>query len=184
MNNDKIIPMARKENDLSKRFRADLAKEYNIVGQKIGEARKNAGMTQAAFAQALASYGVSIKTPGVNKWEKGETIPNAYQLMAVCHALGIEGGLDYFTGPVSRHQEVLNSEGLRMLNSYRQFLESKPRYLNNYEVETVTMPVSLYPASAGFGDYLDGEAFEDMEFPASSVPEDADFAVPVDGDSM
>ena len=46
------------------------------------------------------------------------------------------------------------------------------------------MPVSLLPASAGTGDYLDDECFEKKTFPASSVPEGADFAVPVDGDSM
>ena len=180
----KAVPMNTGSHDLSKRFRADLAKENNIVGQKIWEARKKAGITQASLAAELSRYGVSIKTPGVNKWEKGETIPNAYQLMAVCHALGIEGGLDFFTGPVAERQEVLNAEGLRMLNSYRQFLESKARYLTYSEVKTITMPVSLYPASAGFGDYLEDEQFEEMEFPAGSVPEDADFAVHVDGNSM
>ena len=48
----------------------------------------------------------------------------------------------------------------------------------------VTMHVSLFAASAGYGDYLDDEKFEMMEFPANTVPDGAQFAVPVDGDRM
>ena len=177
----KIIPL---HADHSQRFQADLAKERNILGTKIKAARNKTGLTQKQFAEILSEYGVSIKTPGVNKWEKGETIPNAYQLMALCHALKIENGLDYFTGPVVARQETLNTEGLRMLNHFRSYLEATPRYTNQHFVEWIEKPVSLFPASAGFGDYLDDERFEIKEFPASSVPEDADFAVPVNGDSM
>ena len=178
---NKTIPL---HPDLSSRYQADMARERNIVGKKINAARKKLGITQTDFAKNLSLYGVRIKTPGVNKWENGETVPNAYQLLAVCHALQIEGGLDYFTGPLVPRKEILNTEGLRNLNQFREFLESKPRFTNQHHVEKIRKPVSLYSASAGFGDYLDDERFEIKEFPAGSVPEDADFAVPVDGDSM
>ena len=46
------------------------------------------------------------------------------------------------------------------------------------------MPVSLIPASAGLGDCLDNNRFEEMEFPRAAVPDCADFAVRVHGDSM
>ena len=184
MKHDKVIPIQSGRPSFSNSYRADLAKERNIIGRKICEARKKAGLTQAALAELLASFGVSVQAPAVNKWERGESIPNAYQLMAVCHALGIDGGLGFFTGPVSERRETLNAEGLRMLNSYRQYLESRPRFQNIVQARTITRSVSLYPASAGFGDYLDGEAFEDVEFPENAVPDEADFAVPVDGDSM
>lgn len=180
-NEPTIVPL---HPDLSSRFQADKAKERNIVGKKIKDARKKLGITQTDFAKSLSQYGVRIKTPGVNKWENGETVPNAYQLLAVCHALQIERGLDYFTGPLIPRKEILNTEGLRNLNQFREFLESKPRFTNQHKVELIRKPVSLYPASAGFGDFLDDERFEMKEFPVSSVPEDADFAVPVDGDSM
>ena len=170
--------------DISKHFQADMAKERNVLGRKIAEARKKAGITQGELSELLTHFGVHVKTPGVNKWEKGETVPNAYQLVALCHALNIEGGLDFFTGPVIPKKEVLNAQGLRMLNSYREFLESNPRYTINYHVAMIEMPVSLLPASAGYGDFLGDENMERREFPASSVPDGADFAVPVDGDSM
>ena len=179
--NKKIIAL---HPDLSSRYQADKAKEKNIIGKKINAARKKLGITQTDFAKSLSPYGVRIKTPGVNKWENGETVPNAYQLLAVCHALQIEGGLEYFTGPLIHRKEILNTEGLRMLHQFREFLESRPKYTNQHQVEIIRKPVSLYPASAGIGDFLDDEQFEWKEFPASAVPGDADFAVPVDGDSM
>lgn len=179
--NDKIITPCP---DLSRHFQADLAKQRNVLGRKISEARKKAGITQVELSALLAHFGVLVKTPGVNKWEKGETVPNAYQLMALCHALNIENGLDFFTGPVIPKRDALNSEGLRMLRDYREFLESKARYTICHHVAMVTMPVSLLAASAGLGDFLDDDNFETRDFPASAVPEGADFAVPINGDSM
>ena len=178
---EKVIPFHR---DLSRHFQADIAKERNILGKKIAEARKKVGITQPQLSELLTHFGVHVKTPGVNKWEKGETVPNAYQLMALCHALDIEDGLDYFTGPVVPKKDVLNTEGQRLLREYREYLESKDRYTVRHHVAMVTMPVSLLAASAGLGDYLDDENFEMKEFPASTVPDGAQFAVPVDGDSM
>ena len=176
-----VVPLKR---DLSKHFRADLAKDRNIIGQKIAAARKKAGLSQPELSELLLRNGVHILTPGLSKWEKGETIPNAYQLLALCDALNIETGLQYFMGVPALKREALNNEGLRMLNSYREYLESKPRYTNQHRVEMIRMRVSQLPASAGYGDYLDDESFETMQFPASAVPDGADFAVPVDGDSM
>ena len=178
---NKVIPIRR---DLAKRFQADMAKERNVIGRKIVEARKKLGVTQPELAELLGYFGIHVQTPAVSKWETGENIPNAYQLVALCHALDIEGGLDFFTGPILPKKEILNAQGQRMLNSYREFLESNPRYTINYHVAMIEMPVSLLPASAGFGDYLDDENMEKQEFPASAVPDGADFAVPVDGDSM
>ncbi len=178
---DTLIPLYR---DLSQRFQADLAKERNILGRKISVARKKAGLTQSELSAQLSHFGVYVKTPGVNKWENGETVPNAYQLIALCHALKIENGLDYFTGPVIPEKDVLNAQGQRMLGSYRRFLENDPKYTVSYHVNMIEMPVSLLPASAGYGDFLDEENMEMREFPANAVPDGADFAVPVDGDSM
>ena len=178
---DSLISFRR---DRSGHFQADIAKEQNILGRKIGEARKNAGLTQRELSELLVQFGVHVQTPGVNKWEKGETVPNAYQLIALCHALNIDGGLAFFTGPVAPKRDVLNAAGRRMLNSYREYLESCPRYTVHDHVAVIEMPVSLLPASAGYGDFLDDENMQMQEFPAGSVPEGADFAVPVDGDSM
>ena len=127
MGNERIEKVITFHRDLSRHFQADIAKERNILGKKIAEARKKAGITQPQLSELLTHFGVHVKTPGVNKWEKGETVPNAYQLMALCHALNIENGLDYFTGPVVPKKDVLNTEGQRLLREYREYLESKDR---------------------------------------------------------
>ena len=166
-------------------FQAYAACSANMVGEKLRAARKASGMTLSELSEALREYGVLIKTPSVNHWETGETVPNAYQLLALCHALGISGGLAYFTGSVTAgRRDPLNAEGQRMLKSYREFLESRPQYTEATRLKMVEMPVSTLSASAGYGDFLEEGSFELCSFPARSVPEGADFALRVHGDSM
>ena len=168
---------------------ASLAKSRNMIGKKIGKARKNAGLTQAEFANKLQDYGVNVKTPAVNKWEGGDNVPNAYQLLAICHLLGIKGGLDYFTGYVESNETMLNDEGRRLLRRYAEYLLSDGRYtrkrpsVKDEEVETKDVN-TLGCASAGLGELLGEDQYEVVSYPASMVPEETDFAVTVAGDSM
>ena len=170
-------------------FDASLAKSRNMIGKKIGKARKNAGLTQAEFANKLQDYGVNVKTPAVNKWEGGDNVPNAYQLLAICHLLGIKGGLDYFTGYVESNETMLNDEGRRLLRRYAEYLLSDGRYtrkrpsVKDEEVETKDVN-TLGCASAGLGELLGEDQYEVVSYPASMVPEETDFAVTVAGDSM
>ena len=46
------------------------------------------------------------------------------------------------------------------------------------------MPVSELPVSAGLGAFLEGEMFQQIQVPASSVPAGAEFGIYVSGDSM
>jgi len=47
------------------------------------------------------------------------------------------------------------------------------------------MRVYWESAAAGFGNYLsDGDNFETREFPASAIPQKADFGIQISGDSM
>ena len=173
------------KNIVSLRFRADLARERNALGKKIGEARRARKLTQAELSALLRDYGVHVQTPAVNKWESGETVPNAYQLIALCHALDIREGLAFFTGPVTAPAEPLNSEGRRMLKQFRAWLESQSRYLvSRREPAVIRVRLSSLPASAGTGDFLSEGEYEWVDFPESVVPRGTDFAVRVHGDSM
>ena len=170
-------------------FDASLAKSRNMIGKKIGKARKNAGLTQAEFANKLQDYGVNVKTPAVNKWEGGDNVPNAYQLLAICHLLGIKGGLDYFTGYVESNETMLNDEGRRLLRRYAEYLLSDGRYTRKRpsvkDEEVEKKDVNHFGlASAGLGELLGEDQYEVVSYPASMVPEETDFAVTVAGDSM
>ena len=71
------------------RYNAFADKEQNVVGKRIAESRKSAGLTYEAFSELLKGYGVSVSLSSIFKWENGSTVPNAYQLMAISHAFEI-----------------------------------------------------------------------------------------------
>ena len=171
----------------NKNYRADIARLGNEIGQKIGEARREAKLTQSGLAKKLKQYGVSVQTPAVNKWENGENVPNAYQLMAIIHALGIKDGMAYFSGHVTPLTDSLNSEGRRIAKSFIEFLEGKEKYTRKKpRLREITVPTrEIDRVSAGFGEELaDEDGFEKVKYPESIVPDGTDFAVKVAGDSM
>ncbi len=158
------------------RYDAEKARERNEIGGRMTQARKALRMTQGELAAALAFRGVRVQTAAVSKWEKGDSVPNAYQLAAVYDVLQLPMFPD----------ERLNEEGRKILAGYRGYLESQPAYRRQSAVPgaLVEMNVSTLPASAGFGEALDNNLFERQSFPASAVPAGASFAVRVSGDSM
>ena len=172
-------------------YNAEQAKAENLCGEKLHDARIRLGLTQGELSQRLSAYGVDVKIPAISKWEKGENIPNAYQLLALCLALQIEDGFGYFSSRISSR---LNAEGLRMLQDYQEYLVYTGRYSDVRYIASapppvpsenlVSIPFAELPASAGPGEYLLEDAFESRDFPADSVPAGADFAIGVHGDSM
>lgn len=156
------------------------ARRQNLIGRRIARARREAGLNLASFSRMLEEYGVSIKDKGLSKWEQGETVPNAYQMMAVCDALGLR---DLFFD----YTPELNDIGLRKLADYRRDLIASGRYAPmrvQTEIEYVDMPVCRLSVSAGTGMFLDGDDYDTLSFPRDSVPVGASFGLRVSGDSM
>ena len=165
----------------------DAGAEYarNSIGKKLAEARRRRGLSQGELAGLLADFGIRIGLRGYAKWETGETVPNAYQLLALFRALQPPEGADWLFGG----ETALNEEGLARLARYREDLIASGRYRPAARVEdnAVTYREALFSRlrpSAGPGNFLDEENFEKRLFPADSIPAGADFAVCVDGDSM
>lgn len=167
-------------------YDAAAERETNAVGRAILQARKEAGLTLRAFSERLACSGVRIQSAGISKWENGTVIPNAYQLLAICHALDLEDPLTVFSENPARMPE-LSEEGLRKLREYRADLIATGNYTPAVPVsriDYIRMPVSRLAASAGTGEFLSEEAFEDLRVPKNSVPAGAEFGIRVSGDSM
>lgn len=166
-------------------YHAGTARAENVIGKQLAAARQRRGLSLNALSALLQEYGLSIQRQGLGKWESGDAVPSAYQLLAVCHALDIEDGVSYFTGHVS---EALNAEGLEKLRSYKQDLIASGRYdpapAADTKLRYIEMPVSTLSAAAGTGMFLDEENFDLMRFPASTVPAGAEFGIRVRGDSM
>lgn len=162
-------------------------RENNYIGRRIQQARTSRGLSRGAFAELLSNYGITVHRQGLWKWEVGGAVPNAYQLIAICHALEIEDGIEYFTGAPKRSDE-LNEAGMKKVAEYRKDLVAtglyKPRRMPASEVLYVEVDIGILGASAGAGDFLDEGGFEKVSFPESAVPENADFGIRVDGNSM
>lgn len=161
-------------------FDMEAAKCRNYIGGRIAEARREAGWSLDQFSRELAPCGLKIARQGLSKWETGETVPNGYQLMAVCRVLGLRDIL-------TEYEPELDDDGLRKLADYRADLIASGRYAPaaaGTEVEYIEMPVCYLPASAGPGSFLDDEAYEMMSFPRIAVPAGAERGIRVSGDSM
>lgn len=168
----------------SEGYNAAAERNANIIGQRLYEARKRKGLTLSELSDVLGQRGLAIKKTGLQRWESGQSIPNAYQLLAVCHALDIESILSYFS-------EIpdLNDEGMKKLADYKADLVATGKYRPqpktvSAKIIYIEKPVSNLPASAGTGEFLDENSFEMIRFPAAVVPEGAEFGIRVNGDSM
>ncbi len=170
------------------KYDAKKAKEDNIIGSRIALIRKKRRLTQSGLAAALADNGVNVRTAAVGKWEKGITIPTAYQLIALSFTLNAPDIIAEFTG-LTPPGPGLNEQGLKKLDEYRELLIASGKYKpfipeKAAVTATVTVPTSCIKAAAGMGNLMDEENFEDKEYPESAVPAGTDFALFVDGDSM
>ena len=167
-------------------YNAAAEQQQNIIGQRIAEARKRAEISLAKFSALLEEYGVTVTAAGINKWEVGKAVPNAYQLMAVSQALHMDDALSLFIADGSKPE--LNEEGLKKVAAYKADLiatgKYKPRQKASSIIKFVEMPVSTLAVSAGTGAFLDEGNFEMVSFPESMVPTGAEFGLRVSGDSM
>lgn len=173
--------MATKIISLTPEYNYAEEKESNVVGKRIIEARKNAGYSIADLCEELSKYGITIGVNAVSKWERGVSIPSAYQLLALCAALSIADGLDYFYS-----KPALNNEGRKKLSDYKELLIASGKYKPTVSrhIKYIEMPVSFLPASAGTGAFLDDGNFEMVSFPETAIPQGAEFGIRVAGDSM
>ncbi len=169
----------------SSAYNADHEREANVIGSKIDEARRKAGLSMNEFSDLLKIYGVTMSPNGVSKWVRGKALPNAYQLVAICHALDMELDLSYFCAD---YTPLLNDLGQQKVRAYRDDLIASGKYKPQPKIVNVLKyadyAVSNLSVSAGTGAFLDEGNFEMVSFPENSVPAGAEFGIRVSGDSM
>ena len=157
-------------------FSITAARDRNILGKMLTEARAAAGLSLDELSRALEPYGLSITKSGLSRWERGDRTPTVYQMMALCRVLDIRN-------PLEMYAEELNDAGLRKLAAYRDQLVASGRYAP----DTIAYAeIRLYDVavSAGPGSFLDSGSYEMIRVPAAAVPEGTDFALRVSGRSM
>jgi transcriptional regulator with XRE-family HTH domain len=195
-NNDNLIPFKginQEKTESGVSFDGEALKEYNIIGKKIAEARKALNFSQKELSDRMLACGMKAAPGAISKWEKGDTIPNAYQLLALCHCLKIQNPFEYFTGLLPESIEYspeLNQQGLNILQLFKGVLISSGQYApksRRYALEPeaeIEKPVYDEPAAAGPGTSDVIGSYEMISFPISSIPEDAEFGIRVSGISM
>ena len=157
------------------------------IGEVISEHRKNKKMSQIELSEKLAVKNIEVSNAAISAWEKGNSMPSAEALLATCEILEISDIYEEFIGenPMNPVRE-LNEEGKKKVLDYIELLVKSGEYrkpTNIIEFKPRTMKVALTRASAGTGNFLDEENFDEMEV-LEPVPESADFGVHVAGDSM
>lgn len=152
------------------------------LGETLTALRREAGLTQPGVAALLAELGCAVQPAAISKWEKGQTMPNAAQFLALCRIYRVRDVLGAFLGepgPLSG----LNAEGRRLVDGYIRVLLASGLYAEAAPEEARrTLPLYHLAASAGTGQFLDGDSSEPID--AAGAPPEADFAVRIAGDSM
>lgn len=155
------------------------------LGQKITEIRVRKGLSQHELADKLNKNGVSVSNQKISKWETDYTVPNAKQFIALCEVLSIYDVLSVFSN-INSPLAHLNQEGQNKVDEYIHILLTSGLFSKNPDkVISFTRTLKLFdlPVSAGTGEFLECDYFEKIEV-GNDVPEEADFALRISGNSM
>lgn len=158
------------------------------IGEIISNHRRDKKLSQIELSEKLAAKGVNITNAAISAWEKGNSMPTAESLLAVCEILKINDIYTEFIGenPFDPFRN-LNEIGKQKVLEYIDLLEKSGEYEKKtseiIDIAPRLMKIALVPASAGTGNFLDEENFDEIEV-TEPVPESADFGVYVSGDSM
>ena len=158
------------------------------LGSKLSELRKARKMSQQEVAKLVSVGSDPISNRAVSKWETGDTLPNPEQFLALCRIYDIRDVLSTFLGMEGPNDEGLNSLnklGRERVDEYISLLKESPEFSYKQKVIRIKRQMPLYdlPASAGTGVFLDSDSYTLIDVD-ETVPENANLAVRISGDSM
>ena len=151
----------------------------------IASYRKQNNLSQMQLSEILMKNGFKASNKAVSSWEKDTTEPSASLLLFLCKLLGITDIYgEYYGNNPSNPQSGLNEEGKEKALDYIQLLVDSGRF-QNATIIPFRRKIRLFdiPASAGTGNFLDGDNFTEVEV-GEEVPATADFGIRISGDSM
>lgn len=161
------------------------------IGTQIKTFRKSAGFTQYELAKRLNTTKQTI-----SRYEKGDRKANQDMLFELCDILGVSID-DFFpsqndsssnTPQIQTIYDKLTPPRQNKVLTYAEKQLNEQRNEEETKINEVSEAIQLYsydyydhPASAGTGQYLNDVRVEQIELP---VDIDADFVIPIKGDSM
>ncbi len=165
----------------------------NNFGDIISKYRKLRGLKQSDVSNALNELNKDkdfhITFKAVSSWESGHTEPSLEVFFQLCRLFDIKDIYEEVFGsnPYNAHSG-LNALGKERAREYVGLLLQENRFRkvnesNSFDIAPQLIRIYDQPASAGPGNFLDGDDFE--EFPRdASVPAEASFGIRISGDSM
>ena len=164
----------------------------STISDRIKEYRLKKGMTQQEVAEALGESSGRV----IYHWEKGSGRPDCEKIAKLCDLLDVSA--DELIGCKVMHHRPTATEW-NMIQKYRA-LDEHGKEIVDYLIEVEHKRIAVaekkpklrmlkidyyaLPASAGTGNFLDGEFAEELLVPESDIAEQADFVISVGGDSM
>lgn len=155
------------------------------LGKIIATYRKQNNLSQTQLSEILIKNGFKASNKAVSSWEKDTTEPSASLLLFLCKLLGITDIYgEYYGNNPSNPLSELNEEGKEKALDYIQLLVDSGKF-QNATIIPFHRKIRLFdiPASAGVGNFLDGDNFTEVEV-GEEVPATADFGIRISGDSM
>lgn len=155
------------------------------LGTIIATYRKQNNLSQTQLSKILMDNGFKASNKAVSSWEKNTTEPGASLLLFLCKLLGITDIYsEYYGSNPDNPMSELNAEGTEKVLDYIQLLVDSGKY-QNATIIPFRRSIRLFdiPASAGVGNFLDGDNYTEMEV-GDEVPATADFGIRISGDSM
>mgnify|MGYP002626605076 FL=1 len=130
---------------------------------------------------------MDVKAGSISHWEKGDSMPNAWQFLRLCEVYQISNINETFgvfdqANPLSH----LNNAGMKKIYDYAELLLQNDLYKRPVaEILSLRrqLPRFYLAASAGTGQYLDSDAYEMIDV-GSEVSSLAEFGITLAGDSM
>ncbi len=142
-------------------------------------------MLQSEPSDLLVKNGHKISNKAISSWEKNKTEPNSSLFLLLCKLLGITDIYEEYYGvnPDNLLSE-LNTEGKEKAIDYIHLLIDSGKY-KKATILPFRRKIRLFdiPASAGTGNFLDGDSFATIEV-GKEVPKRTDFEILTSGDSM
>ena len=157
------------------------------IGEIISYYRKKNGMSQQDLSNLLGQHGYKLTNKAISSWEKNSSEPSASLLILLCKLLGVNDIYsEYYGSNPDNPLSELNEEGYTKALDYIQLLKCCDDFIKKAPVIIpFTRKIKLFniPASAGTGNFLDGDDYTELEV-GEEVPTAADFGIRISGDSM
>lgn len=162
----------------------------NNLNEYLQILRNERHLSQVDVANGFKQRGYNVTNQMIYNWESGRIRISGEMLLVLCDILKISDIRAAFDmKEVPSLLSDLDDTGIKMVSDYADLLRASGLYKKKtadvIPLETKIRTIKLFhlPVSAGNGEYLDSEAYDEIEV-GNEVPDNADFGVTISGDSM